>query len=290
MVAGNRKSTQSLSLLKEVSNYYKKLQSVPIIDNSIIPEPFDLKYYLNAAQAHRRKRRMSSNRRCNSTDRYLLFMLDTSGSIGSAAFTRMTTKLSELVFYFCGNTKIAAMTFGSHIYHEFCFNCKDINREDQILDAIKNIPYHGGLTHTGEALKCACDNILTIPCGLPKRRKYRKCPAPIDIVMITDGHSNGQLDACEEAKCLHNHPFYDISTFSIGVGNNINEVELDCIKNLDSDDLGHIFFDVDSFDELEELIGKVIEYLSTPIDDDPSSGEETYHKCYDLDNPLNDEQ
>ena len=284
MAIGKRKSTQNL--LKEPSN--NKLQSVPIIDNSVIPEPFDLKYHLNAAQAHRRRRRMSSNRRCRSNDRYLLFMLDTSGSIGNDAFTRMTANLSELVYYFCGNTKIAAMTFGSHIYHEFCFNCEDINREDQIQEAIQNIPYHGGWTYTGEALKCACDNILTKSCGLPKRNKYKKCPAPIDVVMITDGHSNGRLDACEAAKCLHDHPLYtDISTFSIGVGNNVDENELDCIENLDRDDLGHIFFDVDSFDELEELIGKVIEYLRTPIND-PSSSEETFHRCYNLDNLLDD--
>ena len=181
MAIGKRKSTQNL--LKELSN--NKLQSVPIIDNSVIPEPFDLKYDLSAAQAHRRRRRMSSNRRCRSNDRYLLFMLDTSGSIGNDAFTRMTANLSELVFYFCGNTKIAAMTFGSHIYHEFCFNCEDINKVERIQEAIQNIPYHGGLTYTGEALKCACDNILTKSCGLPKRNKYKKCPAPIDVVMIT---------------------------------------------------------------------------------------------------------
>ena len=273
-------------MLKEVSS--SRLQSVPIIDNSVIPEPFDLKYYLNAAQAHHRRRRMSSKNRCTSNDRYLLFMLDTSGSIGSAAFTRMTTSLSELVFYFCGNTKIAAMTFGSHIYHEFCFNCEDINREDKIEEAIKNIQYYGGLTRTGEALKCACDNILTIPCGLPNRKQYRTCPAPIDVVMITDGRSNGNMDTCEEAKCLHDHPFYDISTFAIGIGDNINEDELDCIEDVDNGNLGHIFFDVDSFDELEKLIGTVIKYLSTPIaSNDPSSSEETYHVCYDLNNPLN---
>ena len=74
------------------------------------------------------------------------------------------------------------------------------------------------MTHTGEAVKCACDNILTIPCGLPDNDSYRRCPAPIDVVIITDGYSNGPLDVCEEAKCFHNHNFYDISTFSIGVG------------------------------------------------------------------------
>ena len=253
-----------------------RVQTLPILDNSIIPEPFDFNYHLNAAQAHRRRRQTTT---CN--DRYLLFMLDTSGSIGRNTFTRMVTNLSELVTFFCGNTKVAAMTFGSHVYHEFCFKCK-ANRIDNIEEAIKSIPYHGGGTHTGEAVKCACDNILTIPCGLPKRRKYRRCPAPIDVVIITDGHSNGNLDVCEEAKCLHNHPFYDISTYSIGVGAQ-NDEELDCIEDPNNDDVDHIFFTMDTFDELESFIEKIVEYLTTPID--PNSDTPTYHTCYNLNNP-----
>ena len=261
-----------------------KPQIIQSLDDSIIPEPYDFNYHLDTVQAHRhRRKRMSMN---NCTDRYLLFMLDTSGSIGKKTFTRMVSNLSQLVSLFCGSTKIAAMTFGSHIYHEFCFNCKVNNKENigAMEEAIKSIPYHGGLTHTGEAVKCACDNILTIPCGLPRQRKYRRCPAPIDVVMITDGKSNGALDVCEEVKCFRSHNFYDISTFSIGVGNTPDTDELKCIQDLNHDDTGHIFFDIESFDELEELIKEVIEYLSTPID--PSSDNSTFHLCYDLNNPL----
>ena len=271
-VSGKRKSTQNLH--REISNGIQ--QTTPFFDNSIIPEPFDFNYHLNAAQAHRRRRQTAT---CN--DRYLLFMLDTSGSIGNKTFTRMVKKLSELISFFCGNTKVAAMTFGSHVYHEFCFKCNSINR---IKEAIANIPYHGGWTHTGEAVKCACDNILTIPCGLPKRREYRICPAPIDVVIVTDGNSNGELDVCEEAKCLHSHPLYDISTYSIGVGVRSNEYELNCIEDPDNDDDVNHFINVDNFVDLEELIEKVIVYLTTPIDSD--SDTPTFRLCYDLNNPL----
>ena len=99
------------------------------LDDSIIPEPYNFNYHLDTALAHRRRKRMSMN--CN--DRYLLFMLDTSGSVGKKTFTRMVSSLSKLVSLFCGNTKIAAMTFGSHIYHEFCFKC-DINNNENIAD------------------------------------------------------------------------------------------------------------------------------------------------------------
>ena len=139
-------------------------------------------------------------------------MLDISGSIGKNTFTRMVSNLSELVPLFCRNTKIAAMTLGSHSYHKFCFKCP-VNNNEQIQAAIKGITYHGGWTHTGEAVKCAYDNILTVPCGLPNNKSYSECPAPIDVVIITDGKSNGNLDVCEEAKCLHNHSFYNISRY-----------------------------------------------------------------------------
>ena len=211
-------------------------------------------------------------------------MLDTSGSIGKPTFTRMVSNLSDLVPLLCGNTKIAAITFGSHTYHEFCFKCP-ANNIDQMQTANQNIPYHGGLTYTGEAVKCVCDKILTIPCGLPNIGSYRSCPAPIDVVIITDGWSNGFLDVCKEAKCLHNHPFYDINTFSIGVGS-YNYAELNCIKDDDDND-GHIFFDLDDFDEMGKLIQTIVDYLTTPISSAASPNDPlNYQQCYDLNNPL----
>ena len=81
---------------------------------------------------------------------------------------------------------------------------------------------------------------------------------------------------------------YDISTFSIGVGH-YNENELNCIAECNDDNAGHIFFDVDDFDELEKLLQTIIDFLLTPIDD-PSSDEPTYRQCYDLNEPLNGNQ
>ena len=77
------------------------------------------------------------------------------------------------------------MTFGSYIYLEFCFK-SEVNKGENVYakeEASKNIPYCGGSTCTGEAVKCACDNILNviITCGLPKEDEYNNCPAPINI-------------------------------------------------------------------------------------------------------------
>ena len=58
----------------------------------------------------------------------------------------------------------------------------------------------------------------------------------IDVVIITDGRSNGALNVCEEVKCFSNHSIYDISTFSIGIGNTTAANELQCMQNLDDND------------------------------------------------------
>ena len=179
------------------------------------------------------------------------------------------------------------MTFGSYIYQEFCFK-SEVNKAENVFakeEAIKNIPYCGGSTRTGEAVKCACDNILNVTCGLPKEDEYNNCPAPIDVVIITDGKSNGALNVCEEVKCFSNHSIYDISTFSIGIGNTTAANKLQCMQNLDDNDTHHIFFDIKSVDELEELFKEITEYLITPIID-PLSGNPTYQLCYDVNSYL----
>ena len=55
--------------------------SYPVLHDDIIPEPFNLDEELNAIQKHHHRQRRNPTC-CN--DRYLLFMLDTSGSIGNA--------------------------------------------------------------------------------------------------------------------------------------------------------------------------------------------------------------
>lgn len=263
-LAGKRDTTLSM-----MSEHYPHA-NFPVLQDDIIPHPFNLDEELNAIKKHhRRQRRMSPC--CD--DRYVLFVLDTSGSIGSTTFTNMVKSLSELVPLFCKNTRIAAITFGSDIYHEFCFNCfeNDDFRTD-LKNAVLSIPFHGGATHTGRALKCSCDEILTTACGLPSEEEYKECPAPIDVVVLTDGHSNGPLDVCETAKCLHSQTLYDINTFAIGV-NNFDQAELDCIVDQNDLNVNNIFY-MDDFDEFSLLIQNVITYLLT-LDSDGN-----YRTCY----------
>ena len=255
---------------------------IPILDSTITPEPFNLLEHLHIINDQHRQRRMTT---CN--DRYLLLMLDTSGSIGETVFKSVVSLLSDLIPLFCRNTKVAAITFGSHTYHEFCFNCSANNHTSKIQLALQNIPYHGGFTATGEAIKCACDEILTKKCGLPGKRQYKKCPAPIDVIVITDGRSNGGLNPCEAAKCLHNtSDIYDVNTFTIRVGENIGQderEELKCIQGKNNN-FSHIF-NIKNFDALKNFFRKVKKFLKTP--QDSGNGQPpSYRQCFDVNRPF----
>ena len=119
------------------------------------PIPFDF-------ATHGGRYRRQSNQNCQPDDtRYILFILDTSGSIGIGNFQNMTASLSKLVNRFCKRIKIAAMTFSDYHHIEFNFNCFDntCDGRRETRDAMKSIRYRGGLTYTGEATLCACTSL-----------------------------------------------------------------------------------------------------------------------------------
>ena len=190
---------------------------------------------------------------------HILFMLDTSGSIGKTEFDRMTATLGGLVTLFCKPIKIAVMTFDHDYYVEFCFDCFDntcLGRLDAGI-AMSSINYRHGWTHTAGAATCACDFLLTSTCGLDPTANC------IDVVFITDGHSNDpSLDICTEVQCLHNR--FGVNTYAIGITNSINEAELDCITNNSIQPGKFHLFNFDTFDEFNEVLDEIIVVLANP--------------------------
>ena len=194
-------------------------------------------------------------------------MLDTSGSIGSAHFRSMRENLSLLVALMCKPVRIAAMTFNHNYKVEFCFNCfkNTCNGRGQMMRAMSSITYRGGLTHSGGAARCACDFLLTPSCGIDPRASC------IDVVFITDGHSNDPVrDVCTEIQCLHNR--FGVNTYAIGIRNS-RQSELECITEASN---SMSIFNYNSFDEFTESLGKVMDRLKKP---DPSN--EVQYTCID---------
>ena len=210
------------------------------------------------SEHHKRFRRQNS---CSGQNQYVLFLLDTSGSIGFSNFVKTTEAVAILTTLFCKPVQIAVMTFSTNFKLEFCFDCFDssdhYSREAR-FNAIRNIPYRGGLTRTGGAARCVCDELLDPSCGLPSDASC------IDVIFITDGRSNDPfLEICDEVKCIHDHMQYTtINTQSIGIAN-ANPAELECIEKTDGVNSA---FEYDSFDKFTEAIGTITEKLENNYD------------------------
>ena len=190
---------------------------------------------------------------------HILFLLDTSGSIGSSDFTKVKDSISKFVKLVCRPVKIAVMTFNHDYKLEFCFDCYGNTCQERLNTAtkIQNIPYRGGWTHTAGAARCACNVLLSRSCGLDP---YANC---IDVVFITDGRSNDPTrEICSEVSCLHKRP--GVNTYAIGIGNSVLQSELNCITE-SSNNQG--IFNFQSVDEFNNAIIEVVRRLLTSSGD-----------------------
>lgn len=189
---------------------------------------------------------------------HILFVLDTSGSIGTTQFERLTEALSFLTTLFCRPIKIAVLTFNQDYYVEFCFNCFDNTCGGRVAagERIKNIQYRGGWTHTAGAAQCVCNAILNETCGL---HPDANC---IDVVFITDGRSNDpKRKVCTEIECLHER---GINTFAIGITDYVNQDELECIAENALDPNEVHLFNFDSFEDFEAILYDIVNILTDP--------------------------
>ena len=198
--------------------------------------------------AHRFRRQISPEN-CGSDDvQHVLFVLDSSGSIGSTSYGRMKKAIAKLTPLFCKKVKFSLMTFSSRLNLEFCFDCFENNifGRNAAASAIKAASYQAGSTYTGEAARCVCEELLSTDCGITSN------PSCLDVVFITDGRSNGGLQVCNEIRCLHRKR--GVNTYAIGI-NGFNQAELNCIAD-GSDRLSA--FEFPSFNEFESAIDDVL--------------------------------
>ena len=205
---------------------------------------FDLDGHLSAITSHR------NNRSANSRRRYVLFILDSSGSIGSSEFTMMKEVLANLLPLFCDNTLFGVMSYGSRLERDICFNCDQADRI-KLYQALRSVVFHnGGATRSGDAIQCACDYMLSRSCG------YFNEPNSItDVIFLTDGQSNSGKDVCAAAKCFAD----GVSVVAIGIGDHVNYDELECIER--NNGIAGNIFEVNSIAGLQTLQEKVVQYI-----------------------------
>ena len=200
--------------------------------------------------AHRFRRQISPENCDSDGTQHVLFVLDSSGSIGNSSYYKMKVAIAKLTPLFCKKVKFSLMTFSSRLNLEFCFDCFEntYDGRNAAANAIKAASYQGGGTRTGEAARCICEELLSTDCGISSN------PSCLDVVFITDGHSNrGGLQVCNEIRCLHHKS--GVNTYAIGI-NGFNQAELNCIAENGSDRLSA--FEFNSFAAFEHAIDDVI--------------------------------
>ncbi|XP_013415045.2 cartilage matrix protein-like [Lingula anatina] len=158
------------------------------------------------------------------------FILDASGSVGSANFNKMKDFVRNFVSSFnIGNqhVQIALIQYSSRTTIESYFS--NASSKAEVYRTIDQIQYTSGNTHTGEAIRDMWQNLFSAKNGA------RLGAIKIGIV-ITDGQSSDVSLTTNEAKNARDN---GINMFAIGVGTNIKTTELNSIAS--DPDNRHVF-------------------------------------------------
>ena len=140
----------------------------------------------------------------------MVFVIDTSGSIGESHFTlirEFTANLTTELIRNFPRSEVGVILFGSTAHVEF--NLQTHTNLSELLTAIGNLPYRGGGTNTAEALTLLSSTAQNGALGL------RNDSSKIAIV-TTDGVSNNPSATTLAANELHNLGIFDV--YAVGIG------------------------------------------------------------------------
>ena len=156
----------------------------------------------------------------------LIFVLDSSGSIGSVNFQNVREFVKN--FITSGITigededQVGVIVFSSDT--QVVFNLDAYQNQPQLLSAVDSIPYIGSGTNTAAALRQLIDEGFTEGGGA---RLDSKTVLRVAIVM-TDGNSNNHTDTFIAAARVHNfRP--SVLVYAVGVADSVNQEELNAI-------------------------------------------------------------
>ncbi|MFS0988993.1 S8 family serine peptidase [Enterococcus casseliflavus] len=166
-----------------------------------------------------------------------VFLLDDSGSISANNFRQMTNEVQALFLNedaFTSDDRISLFTFNSRVNRHFSF----LNP----LLAAERLPRQvGGSTALNQA----------IAQGNHEFEQYGRKNAKKVMVVLTDGHNN--VSGPPEVQLIQQAKENDVTIFSIGVGNNLNQRFLDTIAR----ETGGEFFHISNFQQLAEIFEKI---------------------------------
>ncbi|XP_062602399.1 collagen alpha-1(XXI) chain-like [Saccostrea cucullata] len=208
----------------------------------------------------------------------IVFILDSSGSVGSKNFEKTKEFFKAMVDGFQIGSKtvrIGAVPFSTVVHNTF--QLTSFYSKSALKSHISDIPYESGGTNTADAIEYA----RTTSFGSYGRNDTSKI-----AVIITDGKSNDKSNTLSEAQLLRNN---GVIIFSVGVGGGVDTSELQGMATKTS-----YVFDVSTFSTLNSIRDKLArttcevittcDYPGTPNNgklhgSDFSQGESVTYSC-----------
>ena len=175
----------------------------------------------------------------------MVFVIDTSGSVGSSNFQMIRNFVASITIELIQNSPrsaVGVILFSSNAHIEF--NLQAYTSLSTLLSAIYRLPYSGGGTDTAEALTLLLSSAQNGRLGL------RNNSSNVAIV-ITDGRSNSASATLSAANSLHASNIFDV--FVVGIGN-VNQTELQAIASSPELIFFTISFNGSAFQQLENKI------------------------------------
>ncbi|XP_061196562.1 collagen alpha-1(XXI) chain-like [Saccostrea echinata] len=162
----------------------------------------------------------SKKQECKTATKDVVFLLDTSGSVGAVAFEEVLNFTKAIVSTFRigpQNTLVGIETFASIVHHQFAL---DVNKNmATLLTAIDSIPYQSGGTNIVAGLEYVIKN--SFKAG--GRRNADKI-----LILVTDGQTYSPNATAMQVKSLRKT---NIKVFCIGVGLYVDPKELQHIAS-----------------------------------------------------------
>nr|XP_021484130.1 collagen alpha-1(XII) chain [Meriones unguiculatus] len=182
----------------------------------------------------------------------LVFLVDGSWSVGRNNFKYILDFIVALVSAFDigeEKTRVGVVQYSSDTRTEF--NLNQYYRREDLLAAIKKIPYKGGNTMTGDAIDYLVKNTFTESAG-------SRAGFPKVAIIITDGKSQDEVEV--SARELRN---IGVEVFSLGI-KAADAKELKQIASTPS--LNHVF-NVANFDAIVDIQNEIISQVCSGVDE-----------------------
>ena len=153
-----------------------------------------------------------------------MFVLDSSGSIGSANFVRMKNFMKNVISNFdIGEDRTRVGIIRYAFSASIILSLGSINNKNGLNTFIDNIWYTGGGTSTHSAL-----NLLSTAFSTSRTDQA----IPRVAIVFTDGQSNYPTLTAQAAQSVHAST--GIIVYSIGIGSGVNTTELNIIASSSS--------------------------------------------------------